>query len=148
MQNASISCSLSDEETAEGRLMAIKNLHLRPLRWYGTRSPLQRDSEGDTECAKDDGSDACYILHDDAEPTHPLPLVTSVLYGLYKGAENKPLNALATPWLPQQTKTSSEKENEKLNDFQIHPELLQSERLNKIANTESKSSKFHNSGKT
>jgi hypothetical protein len=151
MQNASISCSPSDKETAEDRLMAVKNLNLRPLRWFGTRTPLQQDSECDTECAKDDGSDACYILHDDAESTHPLPLVTSVLFGLYKGAENKPLNALATPWLPQQTKTRLEKENEKLNDFQIHLELHQSKRFNKntnpIAYTESKSREFHNSGK-
>jgi hypothetical protein len=86
----------SDEETAEDRLMAIKNLNLRPLRWFGTRTPLQYDPECDTECAKENGSDACYILHDDVESTHPLPLVTSVLFGLYKGAENKPLNALAS----------------------------------------------------
>jgi hypothetical protein len=120
VQNASISCTPSDEETAEDRLMTIKNLNLRPLRWFGTRTPLQHDSERNTECANEDNSDACYILHDDVESTHSMPLVTSVLFGLYKGAENKPLNALAPSWLPQQTKNRLEKENEKLNDPQIH----------------------------
>jgi hypothetical protein len=140
-QSPSIPFGPPEGETAEDRLMTIKNLNIRPQRWYGTRSPPQRDGNHDHT----DSGDACYILHDDPATLPSLPLVTSILFGIYKGAEKKPLNALAPVWQPLRAKALPEKENKNPSDYSsFHQSERSTKNMSTNSHTETKPNKSHN----